>query len=203
MKKCLMLLLLITLILITGCGKISTEDSVREYLKKKFPNQNFTISYNKKITISKTSGGCGNTDGNIWNIKSLNNNFSFIVFDSQRFNSFTCDYELRDDYFGVYLNNLIKNDYRIKLYNSSDGDLKYAYVNGVSIDTIYFNSINELAELAYSIANKFKNDNVIESLKPEYFSLQICTNGKIIDTIRFSEITSKNYIINALHDVSY
>lgn len=202
------LLFLISILICTSCGHISTEKSVQKYLKRLYPNEEFTISHYNKVKLEGDVGGCDNANGNTWIVKSKDTNITFFVQDDYIFNSFTCEYSLIDNYFDVYLTKTIEkmNDPKIKVENVTDVVEKGAgYLPRIfSIDLALndFNSKEELASFMVDVRSKLATDSRIkEELLDGYgsFWFDIYDDDKVIYNINFYLSDNVDYILEEIN----
>ena len=146
---------LTVLLATTGCGgnkqKLVDEKSVFSYLQKNYPDENFKIVDNQQIDdVSDDACGEGAKNGNAWIIKSTDTNIEFTIEDRYQFNSFTCNYEISDDYLQKARDSFLKeiNDYRIQSYYSG------YYTIGLSIEREDFKTSDEMINFVYDIVDK-------------------------------------------------
>jgi len=131
------------LLVATGCGgnkqQLVDEKSVFSYLQKNYPNENFEIIDNQQLDdVSDSECGEGAKIGKAWIIKSTDTNIEFTIKDRYRFNSFTCNYEISDDYLQKARDSFLQevNDYRIQSYYSG------FYTIGFSLERENFRTAN-------------------------------------------------------------
>lgn len=192
MKK-LFLILILCLLFLTGCGKqeLVGEKDVNSYLKKMYPDEKFQILSVNQISLGDV-GGCDDGGmGNSWKVKSLNTNMEFILEDEYRFNSFTCEYGINDEYFKVASEKFISenNDFRMKSY--------YACYNcmGLSFERENFKSATEMFNFIKKILSKlnstypFKYKSFRDNI---HFSIDNANN--IMDTFTLKEINDEKKI---------
>ncbi len=214
MKKFIMTLLVLTSVLTcSGCifgssNHKSTKDSVQKYLKEKYPNEKFDITYYGETELSGDDGGCDNAKGNTWNVKAEDTNISFYVQDEYIFNSFSCEYTLDDNYFDIYLTNTIKeiNDSRIKIDDVTDPIEKgYGFlpsISSIDFDINDFSSKEELAQFMIDVRSKLLTDSRIkEELDNSYksFWFDVFDGEKILYSINFSLSNSVDYILEEIN----
>ena len=203
-----LIVIFVLLFILTGCSSISTKNSVKKYLKEKYPDEKFTISYYGKVTLKSVAGGGDEVPGNTWEVTSEDTGISFYVQDEYCFNSFTTEYELDDDYFDVYFSKIIKeiNDDRIKIkdvhVNTIDDETGYGYldsISGVDLDINDFVSKEELAEFAVSLQKKLMEDARLQKILPEYFWYNVYDGEEIICSINFRLSDNTSYIIEEIN----
>lgn len=210
-KKVLYIILFIVIILtITGCrGKISSKESVKEYLKENYPNEKFKIEFYDSVKLKSSTGNCSEVKGNTWEVTSKETGISFYVQDDYTFDSFFCEYKLTDDYFDVYLSKVIEemDDSRIIINevhkNIVDEETGYGYlssINGIKLDVNDFTTQEELADFIISLKKELLEDSIIKEKLPSYFYFDIYNGDDIICSISFHSANSKEYIIEKLNE---
>ena len=199
MKKHLLLVLMITLLVIlTGCGnKESNKNSVERYLDKYYANESFSIKEGENVKIKSATGNCDEVSGNTWVVTSNTTGLTFYVQDSYEYNSYSCNYQLRDNYFSVYLENFLDglNDDRatIDFENSIKTNDGYGHLETVSfikLDINEFSSTDDMAKFAMSLKEKLYNNSFIKKHIPQYFSYKIYNDDQLVRTIYFNKINS-------------
>ena len=195
MKKILSILLIVFLLLLTGCGSknrgISTEEDVNSFLKQYKPEK-FEILNSEEIKIK--GDGCGEKarDGKKWTIKSLDSNVIFSVEDALSFNSYTCNYVFETDYLDQYLTKFIidKEYYKVKKISM------YFY----NLDISEFYSIEDLAEYSSQFMEKLRKYDKFEKYHGKSFNLTIINKDQEIVTIDVLSNKDKQTIINKYND---
>lgn len=208
MKK-IFLLLLVSLFMVTGCfgsSRISTEKSVYKYLKKKYPEESFTVQFYRNVTVWSSMGGCDEAPGHTWSVTSKNTGVSFYVQDDYDFNSFTCYYHLVDNYFDVYLSEKIDelNDSRVVTHEKltiDDEVSGYGFLESISaidLNLNDFSSEQELAEVAVSVQKTLLEDERIKDDLSMYFWFNIYDGDSILCSIDFSSADNVDFIISEI-----
>lgn len=182
------------LLVATGCGaqkpKLIDEKSVFNYLKDTYPNETFEIISSEEIDITHSNCGDENVVGTSWLVKSNNTGIEFNVKDSYDFNSFTCEYGIKNDYVTSALEEKSKSNIFNKLhisYNSIEVYEKDFYSKTEMVDVLY----NAITELKNEAPFKYgTNINVYIYLKDE-------ENYKFL---YFDKISSKEYITNIVNN---
>ena len=206
MKK--IIILIMAIFLLTGCGKVSTEKSVYKYLKKKYPNESFTVELYRDVTIESPTGGCELVPGHTWNVTSKETGITFYVQDDYIFNSFVCKYSLTDDYFAIYLSNKIKGLYDYRFVpdnevhvNDIDDVTGYGFldsIHSINLDLKDFSSKQELATRAVDVQKILMEDERIEDGLPYYFWYFIYDHGEFVYKIDFRSADNVDYILEKM-----
>lgn len=209
-KKVLYIALFIVIILtITGCrGKISSKESVKEYLKEHYPNEKFKIEFYDSVELKSSTGGCKEVKGNTWEVTSKKTGISFYVQDEYSFEAFFCEYKLTDDYFDVYISKVIEelNDSRIiinEVHKSIVDENGYGYlssINGIKLDINDFSTQEELANFIISLKKELLENSIIKEKLPSYFYFDIYNGDNIICSISLNSANTEEYIIEKLNE---
>ena len=161
MKKMrrIILLILISIFTITGCGKkINNDEGVKEFLKETFPGEKFEIISKKTITdIGDLSGGCNkdHVEGLSYQIKSLDTDITFNVYDTYMFNSYVCKYKIKSDYLEIAKNKFLEENTDYKL----ETDRTCLDCWEIKIDTLYYSATpkKEIKQTISNLVNELKN----------------------------------------------
>lgn len=211
MKKifCLSIICFLVSFILTGCGSnVSTERSVKKYLKEKYPNENFTIEYYRDVTIVSSVGGCDEVTGKTWNVTSKDTGMTFYVQDVEKFNSFNCKTNLTDDYFEVYISNVINNmnDSRIMIdefhVNDIDDVSGYGFldkINDIKLNLRDFSSKEELAKFIVSLHDKLLSDSRIAKHMPNSFWFYVYGDYQGTISIDFKICNNINNVLEKLN----
>lgn len=176
----------------TGCGgdkqKLVDEKSVFSYLQKNYPDEKFEIVDNQQLDdVSDSACGEGAKSGNAWIIKSTDTNIEFTIKDRYRFNSFTCSYEISDDYLQKARDSFLQeiNDYRVKSYYSG------YYTIGLSIEREDFKTSDEMINFVYDIVDKLNKTYPFKYDKySELVYLSIDNQNDVNQPYKLSELSS-------------
>ena len=194
MKK--ILFMITFLLLLSGCGKPSTENSVAEYLSKQYPTETFTI-------LSKTEANASRTGGNVsgweYRVKSNETNIEFLVSDSYgEVGGGWKSYELRDDYLSKAMEKYIKDfgDNRIHIDYLRTGSVSVV----LQIDTTEFNSIEELSKVIYSFKTFYeeKKPFLDGASRVSYVNIWIYKSGELKKYITSVHIMSESEIYDSI-----
>lgn len=133
MKKKMILILILCLFLITGCGgaKLSSEKSLKRYLKKNYPDETFKVISKKEIKIVGDDGGCDKPGkGHSFVVKSNKTKVEFKIEDKYHFNSFICEYVVSDEYLRAAETKFLaeNSESRVESYYSCDDCIGLSFI---------------------------------------------------------------------------
>jgi len=90
------------LLVATGCDKnvqiLQTESDVYSYLKDKYPNETFKIMSVEESDEYIEDACDKDKKANVWTVYSESSQETFEIYDTYTFNSFTCNYGVKDNY---------------------------------------------------------------------------------------------------------
>lgn len=179
---------LTVLLVATGCGvqrpKLIDEESVVNYLKDTYPNETFEIISNKEIDITHSNCGDEKVVGTSWLVKSNNTGIEFNVKDSYDFNSFTCEYGIKND----YVTSALEEKSKLNTYNK----LHISY-NSIEVYEKEFSSKSEMVDTLYNAIAEMKSEAPFKYGANIY--IHICLNDREnCKFLYFDNISSKEYI---------
>lgn len=146
MKK--ILVILISLFVLVGCGTKSNDNEVDAYLNDEYKGEAFTVLSKTSINNIKSSGKCSsNNKGYKYLIKSNDTGIEFTVEDVYEASSYgTCNYDLNDNYKSIAMQKYIK-DFGS---NSISVDMLDPYfMVTLKVDENNFSSTDEMVEELY------------------------------------------------------
>ncbi len=169
---------MIVLLGLVGCGKPSKSKDVMEYLNEEYPGETFEIISKNSIELENSTCGDDTVLGNKWEIRSKTTNIEFIVSDDYDFNSFVCEFVLRDNYKLQTVKKYVYdyNDTRIIVNDKGYGD----YVN-IKVNYEDFSSSIELANVLYNFKVFYENK---PSRKNVNVSVDILKAGEYVGYFR-------------------
>ena len=119
------LVLLIILLLLTGCGKrLDSKKQVNKFLKQTYSGEKFEVLDGKTVKEEMDSTcGDGTVKLHVWKVHSKSEDVDFEVRESYEFNSFVCEYKRVSKYEEAVIDKLYgnvwtKDDY-LYTYNAS------------------------------------------------------------------------------------
>lgn len=155
MKKIVLITLIITAFLLTGCGrKMRGDFDLKKYLYKTYPGERFEIINREIIDISGDVGGCDNPGkGYSYTVRSLDSNNIFTVKDDYHFNSFVCEYRIEDDYLEIAQEKFINDNsmYKVDTYYHCYKCL------GIKFEKERYENEEEMKNSVWIVINKLNN----------------------------------------------